>query len=308
MDGGDEEPAVHVLRSARDEVGARRPVAPGGAVPVRDPLGEGQRLEMLGRALALARSPGGEAADPVRDRDEHGRLLDGRVGQGEGLGVLAVIEIAGRDVGAHPVDLDLVEELPGLGRLEQVHGAGGPAAADARPHGRLQLPDAIALGLGELLLGLVDREARILGHPAAEDAAARRARRHRRGRLAPHGQTIDARGFRVIGVERQPIAKLAVFRAVLRRVQIALGEQVAEEDVVLELGDLAVGRAPLAGLLKAKDGPVGLGVLEAQNFWERGGAVVIEVGREGGCLQLAGAGRRPGIGRLRRPDEGGRQK
>ena len=121
-----------------------------------------------------------------------------------------------------------------------------------------------AAHLGTLLGGALTRRAVAgigfrdgCGRPL-RPARAGPARRLGRLGLAPQRQSIDAGSARLVGVALQPRCQLLVLRAVLCRVHVALEQDTAEQDSVLEALCLAVRRLPFPGFLEREDAPIAL--------------------------------------------------
>ena len=175
----------------------------------------------------------------------------GRGRQAVGLGRLAVVIPAGRDLAEGLIQLDAVEQLARLGAVQQPLGDREPRAQDVAPHLALDGSRPAALGFAQFLGALVGCDAGL----------AEQLDRHRHRALglggtagpALHRQAIDPLRARMVGIVRHPGLELLVFRAIGGRVHVALIEHVAHEDPVLEAGDALVGGLPIATLLESED-------------------------------------------------------
>jgi hypothetical protein len=209
----------------------------------------------------LVEPPGGQARRPMGGGDVLARTLGDGSRQAERLVGLAVVEPAGRDLGVGLVELEAVEQALHLGLLQQPLGFGEIGAADVAANAPLEALHPAALGALQSFLGLIEID-RVQGHLGAQAGLHRNrpARLGGRFRLALQGQPVEAPGVRMVGVALQPGGQFFVLRAIVGRVEVALRQHVAEQDVVVEPGDERVGLGPGAIGLHGEDLPVALDV------------------------------------------------
>jgi hypothetical protein len=93
----------------------------------------------------------------------------------------------------------------------------------------------------------------------------------------------------MIGVGDEPVVEFGVFRSIFA-VEIAVGQHVAEQHLVLEPGQFSVRRGPVAAGLRAEGGGVAQGVGVREDRRHVGLANDLGAGRQSG--RANGFGRR----------------
>ena len=271
MLGGDAEPISEELRPAAAQLDARRPIGRGRGGRARDALGARDGLEMAACLAKAAEAPGGEPGLPLR-RWREGGAMRGRAQQ-QRLLRLAGGEVAFGDDGAQLVEVIGVEQALGLGAAQRLLGAariGEGEAADLF----LQDVGALLFGRGQrfALQGCRGgaRAARLVGELARQQGGDDRTRRRGgAGRPMFQRQRVDGFGARLVGVLRQPARQLGIARAPMR-IEVALRLDGAEQQLVLEGGDLAIGGGPLLGALQAENAAIALRLAGGQHGREIG--------------------------------------
>ncbi len=163
---------------------------------------------------------------------------------------LAVGEVGLGDDGAQRRDGVGVEPLPCLGSSQQRHGTVGCGRGQVADLARDQRRARRQRGR------IISRErysrSIVAVHRGAGRGDGRPGRRLGAARLALQRQGIDRLGVRLVGVTIEPVHEFGIVGMIVRA-EIALGQHMAEEQRVLEPGDLAIGLAPGVALLQDKD-------------------------------------------------------
>ena len=259
---GDREPAMGLRGIGGALVNPGRPIGAGRPVPGGGRAGGGQALEVFACPPGIVEPPGRQAGRPMGRGDPLARAFGDGAGQAQRLIGLAVVEPAGGYLTIGLVNFVAVEQALDLGLLQQPLGLGEVDAAHVMANPALEALHPAALGARQPLLGLIEIDG-VQGQLGGE-AAFRRDRAVRccgAFGLSLAGKPVDPPGVRMVGVALQPTGQFLVFRSVVGRVEIALGQDMAEKHVVFELRDQRVGFAPGALALNGEDRPVALDIV-----------------------------------------------
>ena len=130
----------------------------------------------------------------------------------------------------------------------------------------------IASGFGAVPVRRSVAARRPLGHilvfiGAQPGGGKRRGGRGLPGGMAFHCHRINRAGFGRIGVSRQPVSQLGIARPVFRA-EIALGLDGAQQQLVGQCGDIAIGLGELAGGLQRQDAAVKVRIGFRKKMWQ----------------------------------------
>ena len=242
------------------EMGARRPEAARRLRPVGNRPRPRETLEMRRRIGITLHAPRREPGIPVRQR--HLARMAARDFVGDPIGALVVVldEIGGGDPLAHLVVFDIGQRLADRRAVEEIERVDRLLVAHKRPHAGVDLLEPRGI---DRLVAVVDRidDMRRL-------AETLRQRPHGGGSLFGllfQRQLIDgvrARRTRIFG---HPGFEFGIFR-LEARMQIAVGQHIAHQAFVGEVGDEPVGFFPVAAFLGGENLEIAFAVAAAQHF------------------------------------------